>query len=138
MPVKSFALQPGDLIMGNRVRIEERWGDSLDGVLVRARYRLRCAHPLGTSPAYRIASNEVFVNLNDKRAGPVRGFEQNRLFGGVGLHVGSHVRVELGYHWRTLDRRDRGGRDDHVIAFNLFFDTYRKLTPVPAGREAHH
>ena len=59
----------------------------------------------------------------------MQGFEQNRLYFGVGHRLGL-AKVELGYLWRY--ERNRNGLDasDHVIRVQLLFDTrslHRKL-----------
>jgi hypothetical protein len=68
----------------------------------------------------------------------VHGFEQNRLQGGIGVHLGGHVRVEAGYTWRFQDERRKTNRSDHIIGLNLFFTTKAKPPPPhPAPHEAH-
>lgn len=65
--------------------------------------------------------NEAFVALDDAGWGQTRGFDQNRLFVGVGWHVlPKIVRVELGYTNQWLSRP---GRDpvNHILALNTFF-----------------
>ena len=109
------------------------------GMIARTRYRLHAAHPLGSTPWYLVGSDEVFVNLNNQGEGPVSGFEQNRLFTGVGVHLGGHLRAELGYLWRWERKRSGPDRSDHVISVNLFFDTRAKPSPrTPSLDESHH
>ena len=116
----------GKLGVGHRARLEERFIHNVDGVLFRTRYRLRLAHPIGGSRWYGAAWNEVFFNLNNLNEGPPRGFEQNRLFGGVGAHLGEHFRLEGGYMWRF--KESRSGRDEsqHVLMLSLFAKTRPK------------
>lgn len=133
----ALPLRFGDFIMGNRLRIEQRWIEGASGVVARARYRIRCAHPIASTPAYLVFANEVFVNLNDRGQGPKQGFEQNRLGAGLGFHLGPHVRAEVGYQWRYLDGRS-ADRNDHILAINLFLDTRGKKKAVPVPQEAHH
>ncbi|MGF1510106.1 MAG: DUF2490 domain-containing protein [Myxococcota bacterium] len=133
----ALPFQFGDFVMSNRVRVEERWISDLDGVLVRARYRNRCAHPLAETPLYLVFANEVFVNINDLGSGPQHGFEQNRLAGGVGVHLGSLLRSEVGYQWRYLDRRGPD-RNDHILTISFFLDTRGKPKQVPTPEEGHH
>ena len=99
---RSFA----DLDLGLRGRLEQRFINHLGGTIVRNRYRLKAVHPLWDTRWYAVGTEEVFVNFNGLGAGPVSGFEQNRLFGGVGLRLGQRVRVESGYLWRHAENRD--------------------------------
>ena len=116
-----------DLTLGHRLRIEERFIEDVSGVVVRMRYRLRTAYPETDSRWYLVISDEVFANLNERGAGPAGGFEQNRLFGGVGFHPTARLRVEAGYQWRHLERRELPSRTDHVIAIALFYDTMGRI-----------
>lgn len=133
----ALPLRFGDLVVGNRARIEQRWIEGVSGVVARFRYRIRCAHPIARSPAYLVFANELFVNLNDRGEGPKQGFEQNRLGGSLGIHVGRRVRAELGYQWRHLDLRS-SEKNDHVLTLNLFVDTRGKKRTAPEQGEAHH
>jgi hypothetical protein len=134
-----FADRYGDLSLGHRLRVEQRFVNGISGPIWRGRYRLHGALPLGDTPWYLVAADEVFVNLNDRDTGPADGFEQNRLSGGFGLHLGSYVRTELGYTWRYEDERGDSNRSDHVITLNFFFKTRAKKPPQqPHPRESHH
>jgi hypothetical protein len=115
---RSFA----ELSVGLRGRLEQRFINHLGGTIVRNRYRVKAVHPLWDSRWYAVGSEEVFVNFNGLGAGPVSGFEQNRLFGGIGLRLGQRVRVESGYMWRHAERRNAPDQSDHIILLKLFFD----------------
>jgi len=132
----AYSRKFADLTAGNRLRFEQRFLNNIDGAILRGRYRLQLAHPIASSKVYAIGWNEVFVNLNDKHRGPVHGYEQNRIFGGLGYRFEHRVRGELGYMWRNKDNRS-GSQDDHIIALNLFFDT-RGLKPPQPEAEGHH
>jgi hypothetical protein len=110
------------LDLGLRGRLEQRFFNNLSGTIVRSRYRLKAVHPLWSSRWYAVGSEEVFVNLNGVGAGPVSGFEQNRLFGGVGVRLGQRVRVETGYMWRHSEKRDAPDESDHILQLKFFFD----------------
>ena len=44
-----------------------------------------------------VASDEYFVKLNNTHWGGGSGFDQNRLFLGVGYKSNEHVKLEVGY-----------------------------------------
>jgi hypothetical protein len=118
----SLKLDLGDLSVGNRLRIEQRFLDDADGVVVRARYRLRLEHPLGASAWKVIGSDEVFANLNSQGEGPVSGFEQNRLFGGVGRRFWDRLWIETGYQWGYQEERDKQDQVTHSLLVNVTYD----------------
>lgn len=104
--------------LANRLRIEQRFIDNVNGVTVRLRNRVRLTRPLADSEWRLIASDEIFANLNQNSGGPPPGFDQNRLFGGVGYRIGADLRLEAGYQWR-LNRSS----SDHILVMNLLFDS---------------
>ncbi len=120
-----------DLVIGNRFRIEERFIQHVSGVVVRGRYRLNLAHPLWNTPFYAVGWDEIFINLNDQHEGPTHGYEQNRLFGGIGVHVGSYLRMDVGYLWRHLDRRSGPSSNDHILSITLSATTNPKPAKNP-------
>jgi hypothetical protein len=72
---------------------------------------VRLTYPLPFAPAWFVAvADELFVNLNTIRDGPLTGFDQNRFFAGVGHHLTPHVRVEVAYLNQVLNGR-RGSED---------------------------
>jgi hypothetical protein len=90
---------PSRFSVWNRVRLGERFYQGVDGVIVRFRYRLRVTHPIGSSRCYGVWGNEVFANVNDQSAGPVAGFEQNRMRFAPGVTFAG-LRMEFGYEWQ--------------------------------------
>lgn len=118
----SVELDPGHLSISNRLRFEQRFIENVDGVVVRARYRLRLEHPL-SDPAWKvIASDEVFANLNNQGAGPVSGFEQNRLFGGVGRTFWDRMWIEAGYQLGYSEERSQQDQITHSLLVNVTYD----------------
>jgi hypothetical protein len=106
------------LLLGNRFRIEERFIENVDGMVIRGRYRLRLDYPLAHPAWGLVASNEVFLNLNAVEGGPSRGFNQNRLFGGFDFRFSNRFRLETGLQWRLED-----DVDDYILILGLTFDT---------------
>ena len=105
-------------VLSSRLRLDERIIEGIDGVIFRARYRLRATYGLVEGPWYLVGFDEVFANLNSKGEGPVGGFEQNRLFFGLGGQVAARVKLEMGYQWGYQERR---GEDlvTHTILVNF-------------------
>ena len=125
-----------NFIVGHRLRLEARWIDGNEGVVARARYRIRCTHPVPGTRAYYVLWNELFLNLNDQEARPRSGYEQNWLGASLGFHIGRKARFEMGYQWRHLDR-SVADRSDHVLGLSVFWDSRGKATAVPTMEEGH-
>ena len=109
------------LSLTHQFRLEERFIEGIDGVIPRVRYLIHINHPLSPS-VYLAGSEAVRFNLTDKGEGPVSGFEQNRLYFGVGFKR-RWAKIEVGYLWRY--ERERVGPDasDHVIRLQFLFDS---------------
>lgn len=106
-----------------RNRLEERFLPHNSDPSIRWRTRLRVEKLLpGHSPWSVIASEEIFVNLNDNanNAQLQTGAQQNRLYLGMGYRFAPEVQVETGYlyqHvWRSAPAADQ---DNNVWMSNL-------------------
>jgi hypothetical protein len=108
------------LTVENRLRVEQRFLDDVSGAVVRLRYRLRLAHPLGLLDWNAIAWDEVFVNLNSQ-PGHASGFEQNRLFGGVGIPLLNDLLLETGYQWGYQEKQSGPNEVMHTLLVNLTY-----------------
>jgi hypothetical protein len=108
--------------LGHRFRVEERFIEDVSGLVVRARYRLRLKHELTDSPWYFEGSDEVFVNLNSQGEGPDAGFDQNRVFLGLGRDLTPRHGLKFGYQFAYQEKR---GEDKigHALIFNFTFQT---------------
>ena len=95
------------------------------------------SYPIRDTRFYLTGSEAVWANLNEQNGGPDTGFDQNRLFGGAGMHVGKQWRLEAGYLWRYKDNGDDPSNTDHVIMMQFFFDTKGKEKPQPTVDEAY-
>lgn len=131
----SFHTQVKGVVLGTRLRFVPRFINDV-GMVLRLRHRIGTMWSIVETDSYLTASNEIFFNLNDQGKGPVLGFEEDRLFAGVGYHFGKHLRAEIGYMWRSLRRRSAPTESDHIVAVNLFFTTSPKKGPLrPVPRE---
>jgi hypothetical protein len=125
------------LVVGNRLRLEERMINDISGVIFRARYRVNASYPLGGSGYYLTGSEALWVNLNQQSSGPTSGFDQNRLFGGIGTHVGNHWRMEAGYQWRYKDNGGGESNSDHILMLQFFYSAKGKAKAEPIPAESH-
>jgi hypothetical protein len=125
----SFNQKWGDLVTGYQLRFEQRFIDNISGVIHRARLLAHAAHPIGEGPYYLTGFGAVLFNLNDKNTGPVHGFEQSRIFIGLGRQIGRHTQFEMGYLWRYESERSGADHSDHVLHFGLTFNTKGKDPP---------
>jgi hypothetical protein len=101
-----------------RTRLEQRLIEHTAGqVGNRVRQMVRLSHPLGHTKAYVVGYNELFVNLNGVHNGPRGGYEQNRMFVGLGYAFNKHVALEGGY---LLNHVRHPGRHDHLNHVLLF------------------
>lgn len=100
-----------------RSRLEERISAGQVGLRFRQFFRVQ-------SPRYGrailAAWDEVFLAFNDTAWGQQAGFDQNRVFAGVGLFITEQVRVEGGYMNQLVHRRDTPDPVRHVAMVNLF------------------
>lgn len=106
-----------------RWRQEQRWQRDWDGTSHRIRLMARAAHSIGSSRWLAVGWDEAMVTLSATGEGPPKGFDQNRLFGGVSRRVSPHAAVDAGYMWFAV-RQPSGQRSDgHVslVSLNLTY-----------------
>ena len=125
----SFNKKLGDLVTGYQLRFEQRFIDNISGVIHRARFLTHASYPICEGPYYLTGFGAVRFNLNDKHEGPVHGFEQSRVFFGLGRHIGDHVQFEAGYLYRYQSERSSDDHSDHVMHFGLTYNTKGKVPP---------
>jgi hypothetical protein len=82
---------------------------------------VRFSHPLNKEWSL-VGSNELFINANTVDWGPVAGFDQNRVFVGVGYKIDSSLRAEVGYMNQYINRDLNYDRDFHLLSLNLYVD----------------
>ena len=89
----------------HRMRVEERFLESVDGVALRQRYMLRGSIGLPSTEWQAVLSNEIFLDLNSPRRGPESGFGETRLFIGGDHPIGKSTTLQIGYQLQFVDRR---------------------------------
>ena len=110
----------------HRVRFDERFIEDISPTIFRFRYRLSTSYPIGDSGWYGLASEQVFININDDNKGPVEGFEQNRFRLGVGRYVFGRLRVEGGYEFQYARRRSNPNEFRHIAFLEFSLSTGNK------------
>jgi len=103
----------------NRIRLDQRFVDGIDGAVVRFRYRLRGVHPIGGAGWYAAASNEILANLNNRGPNLDTGFEQNRLRLALGRRFSKYLNIESGYEWQYVESRGGPATHQHVFLLEL-------------------
>jgi len=133
-----FPRKYSDLAVSHQIRLEQRIIDDVSGILPRLRYLVHFAAPIGESHKYWASSGAVRFNLTDKGGtAPVGGFEQVRLYGGVGWHVGGKTRIEVGYLYRYERQRTGPDFSDHVIRAQFLINTRGKKVKKPLPTESY-
>ncbi|MDO9169705.1 MAG: DUF2490 domain-containing protein [Methylobacter sp.] len=109
-----------------RNRLEERFlaGNSDPSIRWRTRFRVEQLIPDGSHWSV-IASEEIFVNLNDNsdNAQLQAGAQQNRLYAGVGYRFTPEAQVETGYLYQHVWRNSPSAdQNNNVWMTNLNFN----------------
>jgi hypothetical protein len=103
--------------LSHRARLEERWLQNADSVVVRTRYQLRASHPVATgSPWSWQVFQEFLYTLRGSRRASAQGVDRQRLGGGLSRAISPHLSVEGGYMWQYINRPEPSpGQVDHVL-----------------------
>ncbi len=107
----------------SRTRLEQRDLETGDDLGHRIRQLVRVTRPLMSDPKLSlIAWNELFVNFNDTDWGARSGFDQNRLFLGMGYSFSPKFRMEAGYLNQYIDTASVDRRNNVLaITFSANF-----------------
>ena len=107
--------QVGRWLPSSRVRLEQRWLDPWADASHRLRVLTRGQRPVGSGRRWHVALyDEAMFTFDTTAMGPARGYDRNRLFGGIGLRLSPAVTAEWGYLWENSTVRGPGQRNDHV------------------------
>jgi len=108
-------------IVSSRSRLEQRFMDIGSDVGWRFRQRFKASVPLAFAPDFSLVGfDEYFVNINQTNYGADDGFDQNRVFAGIGYNFDQHVRTEVGYMNNYFRKANRPDRMDHCLSVSLF------------------
>ena len=107
----------------NRLRLEERFIQNINGVPVRIRNMLRVQYVLDKNKRWSaVLYDEPFINLSSHYGGPQTGIDQNRLFLGLNHKLNQHISAEGGYLMQYLNLHSPNrGRINHNILLSLYF-----------------
>ncbi len=91
-----------------RIRQEQRWQGEWADNSHRLRMMARVVRPFGGSRWSLATWNETMVTFDRTAGGPVQGFDQNRLFGGVLHRMTPRETLEAGTMWVAVRQAGRG------------------------------
>jgi len=114
----------GDMTIQLRSRLEQRFVSLGDDVGWRFRQMLRLQKPIERYPNLLwVAWDEIFFHLNDTDWGARTGYNQNRLFIGLGRTppTRSSRRTEIGYLYQQIQVAEDGADlSNHILSINFF------------------
>jgi len=107
----------------SRTRLEQRLIESADDTGWRLRQFVKFSRPFENNVDLNAVTYvEGFFALNDTDWGAEAGFDQLRLFAGIGREIARGVRFEGGYLNQYI-RSPRGSdRANHILSINFFLD----------------
>ena len=108
----------------NRLRLEERFIQDIDGVPLRARYLLEFMYPLDKKKIWSfVTSDELFTNLDTHFKGPQAGIDQNRFFLGLNKKISPNVSLEGGYQMQYINLHSPiQDKLNHIILVKMYFN----------------
>ena len=118
--------QRGDVAFQFRSRLEQRFVSAGAQVGWRFRQLVRAQKSLKHYPNLLwVAWDEIFFHLRDTDWGAVTGYNQNRVFVGMGRmpHKRSPWRTEIGYLYQQIDVPEDGADlSNHILSVNFYFN----------------
>ena len=127
----TYTSKLGRFTIQNRLRLEQIEKEEFVGSSWRIRHQLRVTTPV---PKYRnwylVASEEPFFYLNSAENGPRQGFNQNRIYFGVGRQINACTRLEVGYMHQYKNNRGDPDLSNNLLLTSLTVDlTALKRSP---------
>lgn len=107
-----------------RLRFEQRNVENGSDTGLRWRQFFRAQRTLERNPNLSLVGwNETFFHLNDTDWGTETGFDQNRVFVGIGMknRWASRGRFEIGYLNQAIDTTGPTVRVNHLLSLNYFY-----------------
>jgi len=108
----------------SRTRLEQRFIDSVSTTGWRFRQFVRMQRPFkSNNKAFIALTEEMFVQLNNTlKQASNRGFDQNRIFAGIGFLPNTNTLFEVGYQNQTIRRINTSNYSGNYLATNLIFN----------------
>jgi hypothetical protein len=115
-----YRIPVAGLKLSGRLRLEQRFIEHVNGTAVRLRIYAKATRSLAKGPWYAALRNEIAFGLNSLQGGPRDGFDQNRLFVGLGRSLSPGSSIEAGYQ---MHYARRSGEDViiHQLLINILF-----------------
>ncbi|MFM2302363.1 MAG: hypothetical protein RLZZ84_2099 [Pseudomonadota bacterium] len=113
-----IAGKPDKVIVTGRTRLEQRWLEGRPDMGWRLRQQVRMDAPVGKG-VNAIVWAEPFVNFDTTTWGQRAGFDQLRVFGGLGLPLAKGIALEAGYSGQYVNRFKMADRMNHIGSLSL-------------------
>ncbi|WP_052403266.1 DUF2490 domain-containing protein [Legionella massiliensis] len=110
------------LTFSSRTRMEQRFAKRNTNVGYRARQQFKLVIPLRTHSKWSlVSSEELFWNKNNFNAdGEGQGFDQNRVFVGLGYKITSKITSEIGYMDQYIRRIRSPYFNSNILSINFY------------------
>ncbi|MBI2786350.1 MAG: DUF2490 domain-containing protein [Legionella longbeachae] len=109
------------LTLTSRTRMEERFLENAPKTAYRFRQLVKMSIPFKNQPKISFAtSDEVFFHLNNFIGANNRGFDQNRLFVGLGYQLNPFIKTEIGYMNQYIRRVDVPNFLSNILSINFY------------------
>ncbi|GHB34655.1 hypothetical protein GCM10007094_24980 [Pseudovibrio japonicus] len=117
----------GSLEIEQQARFEVRFFNRQSGVTPLFQYQISAEYPI-YDRLFLSLSEQARFNVLRANEGIVLGFEQSRLYGGLGFQFNKEATLEFGYMWRFQRAVSGPDRSDHIIRtrFTIRTDARRK------------
>ncbi|MEE9355234.1 MAG: DUF2490 domain-containing protein [Methylococcaceae bacterium] len=116
---KSFSIGG---VMG-RTRLEQRYVGNESDVGWRFRQFFKIIKPLPIAANFSfVVWDEIFVDINLPAWKASNGFDQNRVFAGIGYQFDPHVRMEIGYVNQYISKPTGDDAMNHIISVNMYLN----------------
>jgi uncharacterized protein DUF2490 len=99
-----------------RTRFEQRWAEGNSGLVWRLRHQVRYMRPMPANSRYSLVGYEEFFFHANETTRYVRGFEQNRVFGGISRTINERLRIEVGYLNQFSRSVSGPNRVNHILS----------------------
>lgn len=110
------------LAFSSRTRMEQRFARKNANVAYRARQQVKLVIPLKKSSKWSVVSSEEFFwNKNNYTVdGEGKGFDQNRVFIGLGYKISSKITSEIGYMNQYIRRTNSPNFCSNILSINFY------------------